>query len=129
MRLYVAFLVFHLSDAMNPVKRTFSFEHWYIVYFHDLQIWERKKFPRGVSVYTNLEATANRLAVSNLGATVSGTGDCEAQVVEVANRIQELAKVVLGCLQHRGSTYALNDANGFTCFAPSYVYVFMYVCI
>ena len=41
-RLYTAFLLYVLSDAMNPVKRTFSFEYWYIVYFHDIQLWEGK---------------------------------------------------------------------------------------
>lgn len=96
--MYVAFLLFVLSDAMNPVKRTFCFEHWYIVYFHDIQLWERKRRTGGASdptVFSNLVAGVRRMAGSSIGATVSSYASNDAQVVEVIDRVVELAKVDL----------------------------------
>ena len=83
---------------MNPVKRTFSFEHWYIVYFHDIQLWERKHDTGGASddqasIYSNLVATTRRIARSSLGTTMSSLGSNDAQVIEVIERVVDMAKV------------------------------------
>ena len=98
-RLYTAYLLFVLSDAMNPVKRTFTFEYWYIVYFHDIQLWEMKHRTGSASsdpvIYSNLVATNRHMArSSSLGATMSSSQDGnDAQVIEVIDRIISLAKV------------------------------------
>ena len=95
-RLYAGYLLFVLSDAMNPVKRTFSFEHWYIVYFHDIRLWERKHRtggPSDSSVYSNLVATTRRIARSSLGSTMSSHSSNDSQVIEVIERVVEMAQV------------------------------------
>ena len=101
-RLYVGFLLFTLSDAMNPVKRTFTFEQWYMFYFHDLQLWERKKkvSKQSTGIPTNLVARLNdRVASNSLGSTLSGVDDPNSQVIEIASRVTELAQVGV-CCQH-----------------------------
>jgi hypothetical protein len=73
-RLYVGFMLFTLSDAMNPVKRDYSFEQWYMFYFYDLQIWEQMLDPErdGISVRTDLSLIGKEhLSTSSLGSTLS----------------------------------------------------------
>ncbi len=92
-----------LSDASNPIKRTYTFEYWYIVYFHDIQLWESKYRTGDASadarVYSNLVATTRYMAhSSSLGATMSSSannGNNDAQVIEVINRIVDLCKVII----------------------------------
>jgi hypothetical protein len=40
-RLYVGYLLFVLSERLNPVKRSMTFEQWYMFLFFDVQLWER----------------------------------------------------------------------------------------
>ncbi len=40
-RLYVGYLLFVLSERLNPVKRSMTFEQWYMFFFFDVQLWER----------------------------------------------------------------------------------------
>ncbi len=99
-RLYVGFLLFTLSEGMNPVKRTFTFDQWYMFYFHDMQLWEKRnvasRFSQATStVFTNLSISGNRNVVNSLGSTLSSEDDVDSQVVEVASRVVDLAKVCL----------------------------------
>lgn len=110
-------MLFTLSDAMNPCKRSYTFEQWYMFYFHDLQLWERGSGPPSRKPFTRLSATYTNSASSkdaasalsswaaaawsSLGASPSssvlGTSammdDPDAQVIEVANRVCSLARV------------------------------------
>jgi len=96
-RLYVGFLLFTLSDSMNPVKRAFTFDQWYMFYFHDMQLWEKKKMGGEGSpstVFTNLSFTGNRIVRNSLGSTLSSSlDDADSQVMEVASRVIDVAKV------------------------------------
>jgi hypothetical protein len=93
-RLYVGFLLFSLSDKMNPVKRGFSFEQWYMFYFYDIQLWERKRSQSEQRVHTSLVARLNRSTnINSLGATLSSAMNSEMQVIEVIRRVTEVAKV------------------------------------
>jgi hypothetical protein len=107
----VGFLLFTLSDVMNPAKREYSFEQWYMFYFYDLQIWEKMQKPddydnddgRGMPIIlSNLNMSSlslrSYMSGSSLGATVSSMMDhsaADGQVAEVARRIAQLAKVCL----------------------------------
>jgi hypothetical protein len=91
-RLYVGFLLFTLSDALNPEKRPFTFEQWYMIYFHDLQLWE-KRTTRTCTVFSNLSVDPSRIVKHNLGKTVSGVQDSDSQVIEVVDRLVDLARV------------------------------------
>jgi hypothetical protein len=87
-------MLFMLSDQLNPIKHPYSFEHWYMFYFYDVQLWERKLGPEQVSVYSNLAPSQGRSSLSSLGSTVSSIQNTDMQVLEVVNRVAELAKVL-----------------------------------
>ena len=62
-------------------------------YFYDLQLWERKRKPDEQASYTTLIARAGKQSANGLGSTSSSLANANAQIVEVANRITELAEV------------------------------------
>ncbi len=78
---------------MNPCKRSFSFEHWYMFYFYDVQLWERKRKPDEEASYTTLVSRLGRMSQNGLGATSSSLLSTDDQIIEVAGRITELAEV------------------------------------
>ena len=97
-RLYVGYMLFTLSDAMNPVKSTISFNQWYIIYYSDLQVWETAQRSWSSSVTDLTKPTVQPYLASggggsNLGVTASGTGDQDDLVAEVATRIAQIPKV------------------------------------
>jgi hypothetical protein len=119
-RLYVGYLLFTLSDAMNTVKSTLSFNQWYIIYYSDLQVWETAQDPwssgmtdlaRPISSSSSSSSSSSALGLarpagggsrwSNLWATASGTGDQDAQVAEVASRIAQIPRLYPFLFNHR----------------------------
>lgn len=119
-RLYVGFLLFTLSDAMNPAKREYSFEQWYMFYFYDLQIWEKvmehEVYGDERPILTNLGIStlfpSRYTSGSSLGATLSSTvssgfgSSSESQVAEVARRVGQLARQYWFLLDHHAMTHA-----------------------
>ena len=92
-RLYVGFTLFTLSDRMNPARRPYSFEQWYMFYFSDLQLWERRHTDRGYSMptYTNLLTRMDRVSPCN--PAMDDIHQADERVVEVVSRLTDLAKV------------------------------------
>ncbi len=90
-RLYVGYLLFVLSDQLNAVKHPFAFEHWYMFYFFDVQLWERKRKADDTPIYLNLMTRKGQVAQGNLGTVLNGTTDT--QIIEIVKRVTSLAKV------------------------------------
>ena len=91
-RLYAAYLLYTLSCALNTVKSRPTFEQWYMIYYHDLQLWEISPDGDG-TIRTDLSANASNGGRSSLVSAVSCLGNTDSQVAEVANRVADIAKV------------------------------------
>jgi hypothetical protein len=90
-RLYVGYLLFVLSDQLNAVKRPFAFEHWYMFYFSDVQLWERKRKAGDTPIYSNLMTNKTQAAQGSMGTVLDAPSD--AQITEIVKRVTSLAKV------------------------------------
>ena len=105
-RLYVGYLLFTLTCKLNASEpfRDLSFEHWYMFYFNDLQLWERQQVAQamGRSSGTPLTNLSDRLARNvgernesqhsfNNSAGMPTYGE-QTSVVEIINRVADLAK-------------------------------------
>lgn len=104
-RLYVGYLLYTLTVRLNSaaVFRDLSFEHWYMFYFNDLQLWERQKVAlmagRGAATpLTNLISRLCRTGGSQTGrrnaaisSTIVPTYGEQLLVSEIIDRVADLA--------------------------------------
>lgn len=78
------------------MKRPFPFEQWYMFYFNDVHLWERRHSSslNKPPSYTQLICPMGGLAKSSLfSMTMHEMLNPDAQVLEIAGKLTDLAKV------------------------------------
>lgn len=108
-RLYAAYLLFVLANKFSGSSSSspfgdISFDHWFMFYFNDLQLWERQQFVEESNiptVFTNLMLASEKPGIhsSRKNAYYSFNGQNEEpaygnqrSVVEILRRVTMLAK-------------------------------------